>query len=298
MWKWPVRTSSNKPCCNYLGNPLISGLRLRCLYIWGLSLNGLHCFHWALSRSQDPSAQWIRSFDDYLREFCPSLHPGFLSSFVTWKYCVYNLKIASGDSKVQLYHIHTLLEYVHFNMCLTYAEWQEGLHINLILQWIHMDWTPSHYSVTLQERVEVTAHCKIPAFCSPFSCFPQSQLFIISSNGDRQSIEPKLADPAPLDCMQGGRFLPPPALVYLSWIECFGCSQSSSFPDGGSPKQENDPNPAGGERVQSKRPSSLPKWIISPWVMRCWKIRPRVDEPYSPPKCYGDKSASEVATKM
>lgn len=84
----------------------------------------------------------------------------------------------------------------------------------------------------------------------------------------------------------------------LAGSQCFVCPWSSSSLDGRSPnKQQNDPNPAGGERVQSKRPRNFTKWIISPWVMRCWKSRFRLMSLTSLPECNGDQSANKVAPR-
>lgn len=216
-------------------------------------------------------AQWMGSFDDYLRKFCPSLHPASSQVLLHGSAVPVIWRLPQVTLKSSFTTFTPSLNLRPFYYVPDLCEWQEGLHTNLILQWIQMDLD------SLSLLYHITGTCwSYGSLQDP--CIWQSISILFSTKSTlhfqqqwgQAGHQTRIGRSHPPDCMQGFRFLPLSALVNLSWIKCFGCSQSSSSPDGGSPnKQENDPDPAEGERVQSKRPSNLTKWIISPWVMRC-----------------------------
>lgn len=164
-------------------------------------------------------------------------------------------------------------------------------------------WTPasSHYRIALQEHGEVTARREVPAFCSPFlSCFHEVNSSLSALMGTARAFQPKQLDPAPTWLYaKGSDFLLTHALAdLLEWSKRFGSSRFSSSPGGSPNKQRNDPNPAGSGRVKSKRPRNFTKWIISPWMMRRWKTRLRVDEPCFPTSKQWRRNSKQGCSKM
>lgn len=164
-----------------------------------------------------------------------------------------------------------------------------GLGLSLI--------TAPHYRSVLKPQLTARSLSFAIRF---YPVFHKVNALLSAVTGTGRASNPNRQIPPHQIACKGFRLLPHPDLCrspIMNRMLC--CSRSSSSPDDGSPnEQEKDPNPAGGKGVQSERPSNLTKWITSLWGTRFWKTRPRVDEPHTPPKCYGDKSASKVAPMM